>query len=168
MQIRKITPQDLHFLNEMLFDAFFWRPEDPKPSFHEFSQQPEFARLLGDWGRAGDTALVASEATAKMGAAWYRFWTHDDHSYAYLGPAIPELGLAVAREYRSRGVGRALLRSLVAEARAQGIKALSLSVDPANRARWLYESEGFIRAGESGTSSTYALRLAADAEPNAA
>lgn len=167
MEIRHATPQDLPFLYEMLFEAAFWRPAGPKPTFHEFINDPEFARLLADYGRSGDNALVAREAGANIGAAWYRFWTDDDHSYGYLEPHVPELGLSVVSEYRSRGVGRALLRSLVREAQAQGVQALSLSVDPTNRARQLYESEGFIKAGESGTSWTFVLHLTGDAETNA-
>jgi ribosomal protein S18 acetylase RimI-like enzyme len=168
MQIRRTTPQDLPFLREMLFEAFFWRQADLRPPFDEFAKEPVFAKLLADWGRPGDTALVASEATANIGAAWYRFWTDDEHSYGYLGPHIPELSLAVVSNYRSRGVGRALLRSLIGEAQAQGVVALSLSVDPANRARQLYQSEGFTKAGQSGTSWTFVLELAGGQEPNAA
>lgn len=168
IEIRRATPQDLPFLYEMLFEAAFWRPDAPKPTFHEFINDPEFARLLADWGRSGDTAFVAREAGVNIGAAWYRFWTDNDHSYGYLEPQVPELGLAVVSEYRSRGVGRDLLRSLVRKARAQGVPALSLSVDPTNHARKLYESEGFTKAGESGTSWTFILHLTEDAETNAA
>ncbi len=158
MEIRHITPQDLPCLHEMLFEAAFWRPASPRPTFRQLIKEPQFAKLLADWGRPGDTALIAHEATANFGATWYRFWTDDDHSYGYVAAHIPELALAVAPRYRSRGVGRALLRSLVREAQTQGVPALSLSVDPANPARRLYESEGFTKAGESGTSWTYVLR----------
>ncbi|MBM2846984.1 MAG: family N-acetyltransferase [Bacteroidetes bacterium] len=52
-----------------------------------------------------------------------------------------------------------LLRSLMNIARANHVKAISLSVDPNNIARRLYESEGFVKVGESGTSWTLACRL---------
>jgi ribosomal protein S18 acetylase RimI-like enzyme len=71
----------------------------------------------------------------------------------------PELGIAVAPAYRDGGVGRGLLRALVEVARRDGHRALSLSVAPTNHARALYESEGFRKVGESGTSWTLLRRL---------
>ena len=47
-----------------------------------------------------------------------------------------------------------MLRALIETARTEGFPALSLSVDPENPARHLYETEGFRMVGESGTSWT--------------
>ncbi len=56
--------------------------------------------------------------------------------------------MAVAPEWRGRGVGRALLRALAVAARAQGIPALFLHVEPGNAAaRALYASLGFSPHG---------------------
>jgi N-acetylglutamate synthase-like GNAT family acetyltransferase len=64
--------------------------------------------------------------------------------------AQAEIGsLVVGSRYRSKGIGRQLLRALVAEARRQGIPSLVLTVSvlaPAVRA-W-YEREGFACTGE--------------------
>ncbi|MEW2247495.1 MULTISPECIES: GNAT family N-acetyltransferase [unclassified Streptomyces] len=57
-------------------------------------------------------------------------------------------GLAVAEEVRGRGVGRALLRAAVEEARAKGFRRITLRVLGHNTgARALYESEGFVVEG---------------------
>ncbi|MFE6284155.1 GNAT family N-acetyltransferase [Streptomyces sp. NPDC057877] len=57
-------------------------------------------------------------------------------------------GLAVARQARGRGVGRALVRAAVAEARRLGARRISLRVLGHNvPARALYESEGFVVEG---------------------
>jgi ribosomal protein S18 acetylase RimI-like enzyme len=72
---------------------------------------------------------------------------------------IPELGIAIAPGRRSKGLGRSLLRALIEAARADRFAALSLSVSPSNFARQLYESEGFQKVGESGTSWTLLLVL---------
>jgi ribosomal protein S18 acetylase RimI-like enzyme len=57
-------------------------------------------------------------------------------------------GLAVAEEARGAGVGRALLRAAVEEARRQGARRISLRVLGHNTpARKLYESEGFVVEG---------------------
>ncbi|MEV5176309.1 GNAT family N-acetyltransferase [Streptomyces flaveolus] len=57
-------------------------------------------------------------------------------------------GFAVADEARGRGVGRALIRAAVAEARRRGARRLTLRVLGHNTpARALYESEGFTVEG---------------------
>ncbi|MEU6004879.1 GNAT family N-acetyltransferase [Streptomyces sp. NPDC047453] len=57
-------------------------------------------------------------------------------------------GLAVAEEARGSGVGRALLRAAVEEARRQGARRITLRVLGHNTpARKLYESEGFVVEG---------------------
>ena len=159
MSIRVATREDLPFLTQMLFDAFFWSPDQARPALQVFLQNPEFRKLLADWGRAGDSAVVAEAAGAPIGAAWYRYWTAAHHSYGFVDAATPELGIGVRAGYRSHGTGRALLRALVEMARQAGVPTLSLSVDPSNFALRLYESEGFQKVGESGTSWTMVLAL---------
>ncbi|MFE5188096.1 GNAT family N-acetyltransferase [Streptomyces sp. NPDC056628] len=57
-------------------------------------------------------------------------------------------GLAVADEARGHGVGRALIRAAVEEARRQGARRLTLRVLGHNApARALYASEGFVVEG---------------------
>ncbi|GGM25588.1 N-acetyltransferase [Streptomyces fumigatiscleroticus] len=57
-------------------------------------------------------------------------------------------GLAVADEARGRGVGRALVRAAVEEARRRGARRITLRVLGHNTAaRKLYESEGFVVEG---------------------
>jgi ribosomal protein S18 acetylase RimI-like enzyme len=159
MGIRSATRDDVSFLEEMLFEAFFWNPTEPRPPAAEFLARPEIQRLVGGWGRSGDRAVVAEERETPIGAAWYRFWTEEDHSYGFVDAETPELGIGLHASHRSTGVGRALMHTLIQEARNDGVQALSLSVDPSNYARRLYESEGFVKVGESGTSWTFLLRL---------
>jgi ribosomal protein S18 acetylase RimI-like enzyme len=148
------TSADLPVIEAMLFEAFFWSPTYERPPFEEFRQHPEFQKLVASWGRSGDQAVIAEWDSQPVGAAWYRFWTENCHSYGFVDADTPEIGIGVHPDYRRRGIGRALLRHLIAESRRSGVVALSLSVAPENVARQLYESEGFMKVGESGTSWT--------------
>jgi ribosomal protein S18 acetylase RimI-like enzyme len=142
----------------MLYEAFFWSGTE-RPPLDDVRRRPEFSSLLAGWGRAGDSLLIAEHAGAGAGAAWFRLWTSDVHSYGFVDADTPELGLAVVQGLRRRGVGRMLLRQLIQRATELGYEALSLSVAPANPARRLYESEGFHKVGEAGTSWTLLLEL---------
>ena len=159
MRIRKGGSGDIVFTRQMLFEAFFWDPGMPRPGMEAFFKKSGLDELLEGWGRDGDCLLIAEKDRAPIGAAWYRLWTDSRHFYGYIGPDIPELGIGVCREHRSKGTGRRLLNALLSVARQNGFKALSLSVDPANFARKLYETTGFKKVGESGTSWTYLLDL---------
>jgi ribosomal protein S18 acetylase RimI-like enzyme len=59
-----------------------------------------------------------------------------------------ELGMAVLREWRGRGVGSALLAAGINWARERGLHKLSLSVFPHNTAAIaLYRKHGFVEEG---------------------
>jgi len=138
----------------MLFEAFFWNPQQTRPEFELFWVEPEFKKLLANWGKPGDRSLIAEKDHLPVGAAWYRFWTEENHSYGFISDRIPELGIAVDKAFRSQGIGRVLLRELIKLAKNEELEAVSLSVDPNNYALILYKSEGFEKFGESGTSWT--------------
>jgi L-phenylalanine/L-methionine N-acetyltransferase len=61
---------------------------------------------------------------------------------------VADLGLMVARDWRRRGIGRALLLTAVEWARGAGVRKLELHVFPWNEAAIrLYEQFGFEREG---------------------
>jgi ribosomal protein S18 acetylase RimI-like enzyme len=159
VQLRPGITTDLDFLKEMLVEAFFWDTSTQRPRFASFRDAPEFSKLLADWERRGDRTVIAEKGSIRIGAAWFRLWTPEIHSYGFVNAATPEIAMAVRPDHRSKGFGRRLLDALIQKARADGFPALSLSVRPRNCARQLYESMGFRKIGESGTSWTLLLSL---------
>jgi ribosomal protein S18 acetylase RimI-like enzyme len=71
----------------------------------------------------------------------------------------PELSIAVVPSRRGKGLGDELLAGLLAQARRDGFKQVSLSVEPDNPALRLYERHGFQKVGESGESATMVATL---------
>jgi RimJ/RimL family protein N-acetyltransferase len=143
-RIRSAGAGDLPFLREMLFEAAFWREGAPRPDLEAGLARPDLAKLLAGWGRAGDAAVIAeSSAGEPVGAAWYRFWSSESHSYGFVAADVPELGLAVRADCRRRGLGERLLRALLEQAGRAGVARISLSVERENPARRLYQRVGF-------------------------
>lgn len=65
-----------------------------------------------------------------------------------VAPEADVMNLAVAPEWRSRGIGRALMTALIAQLHSRGITALFLEVRVGNTpAQNLYRSLGFAEVG---------------------
>jgi ribosomal protein S18 acetylase RimI-like enzyme len=158
--VRIAAQDDLPFLQEMLYEAAFWRENQNRPPIAVALAHPELSKILKDWGRAGDTAVIAlAEDDSPVGAAWCRYWTIESHSYGFVDSSTPELGIAVRQPWRRRGVGRRLLQELMQQARQSGVQSLSLSVEPENPSRLLYEQLGFKKVGELGQAWTMVASL---------
>jgi ribosomal protein S18 acetylase RimI-like enzyme len=158
-RLREATSEDLELLYDLLVEAFNW---DGTPRFTraQVMADPHTGRYLGGWLRAGDFGLVAVEDDTPVGAVWARALPADEPGYGFVADDIPELGMAVAREHRGRGVGSALLAGCIEQARALGWRALSLSVEDGNAAaRALYEHHGFVVVGRNGGSDTMLRNL---------
>ena len=137
--IRRGGAQDIRFLRDMLHHAYYWRERVPGSLV---------SRYVRGWGRAGDTAVIALENGFPVGAAWFRLFTGAEPGYGFVDERTPELAIAVVPSKRGHGVGEELLVALVERARASGYEALSLSVEPGNPARKLYERHGFEVVGQ--------------------
>lgn len=140
--MRPAVQADGVFLGDMVVEAANWRPGAARPR-HEILAHPDHSRYLSGWMRPGDVGFVAVAGAEAIGAAWYRTMPRTDPGFGYVGTGVPELIIGVKPLWRSHGVGRALLRRLCDEARAEGRARISLSVERGNFAQVLYRSEGF-------------------------
>jgi GNAT superfamily N-acetyltransferase len=150
--LRPAGAADLPFLREMLYEAATWAADRERPQLDDVLADPHVARYLDAWPGEGDGGVVAETCDGlAIGAAWWRHFAPAEPGYGFVAEEIPELTLAVVREWRRRGVGTALLNALAQSAAAAGVPALSLSVEERNRARRLYARAGFeIRARNGG------------------
>lgn len=155
--IRPGEVKDVHFLRNLLPHTGLGRsgrPVDEEP--------PPLSRYVSGWGRPGDAAVVALDATAHVavGAAWYRRFTDAEHGFGYVDAATPELSMAVVPNRRRQGIGQQLLDAIVARARADGFTALSLSAEQDGELIQFFERSGFRRVAERGPDVTMLLDLA--------
>ncbi|MFO7589407.1 MAG: GNAT family N-acetyltransferase [Acidimicrobiia bacterium] len=150
---RQAGAEDTRFLTEMLAEAVAWQP-NAIPSVDGVLANPFFAHYVIGWPRIGDHGIIALDGSDPIGAAWYRHFTDSDRGFGFVAPSIPELSIAVVSGRRQRGVGRGLLRELLHAAAMNDCAQISLSVEPENPARHLYESLGFRVVGTDGGACT--------------
>ena len=159
MHVRDALPTDETFLREMLYEAAYWRPGSDRPPREEALASAKLRAYIESWGREGDAGVVAVEAGRPCGAAWFRVFSPSAAGYGFVDEGVPELTIAVVRERRGEGIGTMLLDRLLERARLSGLGAISLSVEPGNRARSFYERAGFERIGTNDGAWTMVRRL---------
>ena len=155
--VRRGGAQDGRFLRDMLHHAYYWRERVPGSLV---------SRYLRGWGRPGDTAVVALEHGFPVGAAWFRLFGDEEPGYGFVDKDTPELAIAVVPSKRGHGIGDELLTALVESARKGGYERLSLSVEPGNPARKLYERHGFEVVDEGAEAWTMVASLASPPTPD--
>jgi GNAT superfamily N-acetyltransferase len=160
--IRPAHAEDEPFLWDMAWEAMAMEPAMLALGREAVLAIPEVRLYLDGWGRPGDTGLVAIDDDGRrLGAAWFRLYPVGNPSSGFVAADVPELSIGVVADARGRGIGSALLDALVALARVQGHRAISLSVDRHNPARRLYERKGFREAAASGPTATWMTMIAA-------
>ena len=144
---RTATAADVPFLWAMLLRASR-EDEDPSATVERAMTSPGLVRYVAGWGRPGDLGVIASVGGVDVGAAWARLLVGDErHSPAFVDEATPELAIAVAAGFEGRGIGSALLRTLLDQLRGRA-GAVTLNARDDNPAIALYERFGFVPIGE--------------------
>lgn len=137
--IRELHQEEVHLLDDFLYEAIFipeGAPAPPRTILHA----PELQVYVAGFGaRAGDMALLAEVEGEVIGAVWARIM--DD--YGHIDDDTPSLAISLYREYRGHGIGTAMLREMLSMLKQKGYKRASLSVQKANDAVRLYRRAGF-------------------------
>jgi GNAT superfamily N-acetyltransferase len=122
--VRAANVSDHHFLESMFVEAALWDPGVARQTIASLLRVPQLSPYFVDWGRPSDVALIASAADRSVGAAWYRFFSSHEPGFGFVDESIPELGIAVVKEWRGRSTGTTLLKELISTARTRGCSGL--------------------------------------------
>lgn len=142
-ETRAMTAEDVDIVKWVLNEAIGWDPNRVLPPFEIVVAHPQLVVFHEDWGRSGDTGVVAEQGGSLVGAAFFRLFTQDRHGEGFIDEETPELGIAVAEGHRGTGLGTRLMTELADMARDAGIARLGLSVETANPAARLYARLGY-------------------------
>lgn len=149
-RFRSAAPVDASFISEMARHACVI--EDWSLPVNVDSE--EVQELLP---RASDIALVASNGTDELAGV---VWTFQHDAGLVLDrneTSLPEVAIAVAPQFRGRGLGGALLDELLVVATPR-YEALSLNVHQRNPAIRLCQRKGFRTVGQGRGQLGVAMR----------
>ncbi|MBN2753835.1 MAG: GNAT family N-acetyltransferase [Candidatus Goldbacteria bacterium] len=158
IKIREIQDKDYAFLEEMLYEMVFFEDPALKPAPDVLLKIPEinrYVRYIAPYGGG----VIAIDNDKPAGAAWYILFPENDKGYGFVETGIPEISIAVRKDWRNRGIGTLLLKELTAIALKKGYKALSLSTDMKNPSVRLYERFGFKKVKQNITDRVMLLKL---------
>ena len=143
--IRRIKESEYSVLRDFLYEAIFI-PEGMKAPPREIINQPELQVYITDFGRLkGDYCFVAETDKRIVGAVWVRIM----NDYGHIDNETPSFAISIYPEYRKRGIGTALMKSMLALLQTEGYKQASLAVQKANYAVKMYQHVGFEIASET-------------------
>jgi GNAT superfamily N-acetyltransferase len=145
MKIRDLAWGDFSYVTENYFELYDEVKENPDLGISLLPQRPAFgdevewfARLFRRTQEGNSVAAVAEEGGRVVGlCAVDRKGPHQEEQH------IGVLGISVARRWRGKGIGKALLQAVIERCRGK-FELLELSVYGSNlHARQLYRSVGF-------------------------
>ncbi|MDO9063144.1 MAG: GNAT family N-acetyltransferase [Microbacterium sp.] len=154
VRMRDAGPGDGPFLTDMLVEAVNWNRALRRPRVEVLADSRVRGYIAG-WPRPGDVGAIAEDDDGEaIGAGWLRLFRADAPGYGFVASGVPELTVGVRAPWRAQGVGRALVRRLLVQARAAGHARVSLSVERGNFAKRLYASEGFATVASDDHADT--------------
>ncbi len=136
--IRQIRPSEYGVLETFLYEAIFV-PKGTKPPDRSIIHRPELSLYIRDFGQRDDHALVAEVDGRIVGAVWARIM----EDYGHVDDNTPSLAISLLKSYRGMGIGKALMKGMLALLKEKGYAKASLAVQQANDAVRLYQRVGF-------------------------
>jgi len=125
--IREMKPNEFPLLSDFLYEAIFQRDENnliPR----EIINQPELRIFTDGFGNRDDYCLVAEINEKIIGAVWVRILCGELKGFGNIDEITPEFAISLYKEYRNRGIGTELMKSMLQILRAKGYKRTSLAV----------------------------------------
>lgn len=137
--IREIAESEYRVLEDFLYEAIFISKGVSAPP-REIIYKPVLQVYIAEFGKKlGDLALVAETDNKIIGAVWVRIM----NDYGHIDDETPSFAISLYREYRNKGIGTALMKSMLNKLKNAGYRQASLAVQKENYAVKMYKKVGF-------------------------
>ena len=141
MKIRALRESDVFFLTEFTKEIVKEKAPINTIKFDYLKEIRYFLDTINRMKNRRSIVIVAEDNGKIVGSCGIRRWGGRSNR-------VGELGIAVLKKYRGRGIGKRLMRKAMAEAKKIGIKIIVLGVIKGNKpAINLYKKFGFIEFG---------------------
>lgn len=139
LNIREIRKEEYNLLDDFLYEAIFIPKGTSKPP-KKITKNEELQVYIKDFGTyKDDNCLIAEYDNKIVGACWTRII--DD--YGHIDNKTPSFAISLYEEYRGKGIGTKLMKSMLAFLKEKGYRKTSLSVQKNNYAVKMYENVEF-------------------------
>ena len=131
-EIRRMRPEEFPLLWDFLYEAIFVPPDfEGEMPRSVITEDPKCRAAVEGFGTLPDDLAVVTAADGRVvGACWAR--TTD--GYGHIDDETPSLSVSLYEEHRGKGLGGAMMRTMLAELGRAGYRRASLSVQKANPA----------------------------------
>ena len=145
--IREMGESEYAVLDDFLYEAIFI-PEGVSSPSREIIYQPELQVYVDGFGtKDGDYAFVADLNGKIVGAVWTRIM----NDYGHIDNDTPSFAVSLYKEYRNKGIGTALMKTMLNRLKKAGYRKASLAVQKENYAVKMYKNVGFTVVDENDT-----------------
>ena len=137
--IRKIKETEYDVLNDFIYEAIFI-PQGVEPPPKSIILNEDLQVYVRNFGKSPDDHCLVAETDGKIvGAVWTRIM----NDYGHVDDATPSFAISLYKEYRSFGIGTAMMKQMLELLKQDGYKQASLAVQKANYAVKMYLNVGF-------------------------
>ncbi len=139
MIIRPIKTNEIMLLTDFIYEAIYQRDSENLVA-RTIIQDPSIWVYIDGFGaKKDDYCLVAEENGIIVGAVWVRCID----AFGHIDDVTPEFAISVYPQYRNRGIGTNLMKSMIELLGSKGYKKTSLAVQKDNYAVKMYQNVGF-------------------------
>lgn len=137
--IREIREEEYKLLEDFLYEAIFI-PKGAEKPIKEIIKNEELQVYIKDFGTdKNDNCLVAEYDNKIIGACWTRIM----NDYGHIDNDTPSFAISLYEEYRGKGIGTKMMKTMLKLLKDKGYKKTSLSVQKNNYAVKMYKNVGF-------------------------
>ena len=139
LYIRELKENEYKILDNFLYEAIFI-PKGMKKPPREIINNEELQVYVKDFGNYKDDNCIVAEHNNKIvGACWTRIM----NDYGHIDDNTPSFAISLYEEYRGKGIGTELMKTMLKLLKNKGYKKTSLAVQKDNYAVKMYKNVGF-------------------------
>lgn len=158
-RIRELRKEETYILEDMLYEAIF-QHEGFAPLPRTVIYEPRIYAYIDNFrSKKDDCYLVAIIDDKIIGAAWIRILDKPIKGYGNIDHQTPEFAISLHKDFRNKGLGTLLMKTMITHMKEKGYKQTSLSVDKNNYAAKMYKKLGFEIIGENNHDYLMLLKL---------